>query len=99
MIGIDERKSVMMCIYTSKYTELIHKLEREIDEALKCDNIQRARELNEEMGNLYRREYEEERAEYLEVFGIDIDRYDDFSYRLLNLKEGRKRKAMAEVSK
>jgi hypothetical protein len=46
--------------------------------------------LDAEAGELIKEWREKERAEYLEIFGIDIDEYPDYSYRLFyNLEEAK----------
>ena len=70
-----------------------------MNEAEMAGNIDEYDRLDGELTKILQEEHEKERQEYLDVFGIDIDRYGDMSYKFLNLEEGRKRKAMAEGSR
>lgn len=75
------------------------KLSEKMDEAYDSGDYARYRELEKEFGELCRKHREKERAEYLEVFGIDIDDYSDLSYKLLSLDYGRKENATVAAAK
>ena len=55
--------------------------------------------LDKKLGDILEKEHEKEREEYLEVFGLDIDNYSDYSYKLLDLDYGRKTNATIAKAK
>lgn len=79
------------------------------DEVMKClDEMEIAKKegdkhrwklLDKKLGDILAKEHEQEREEYLEVFGLDIDDYSDYSYKFLDLDYGRKTNATIAKAK
>lgn len=63
---------------------------KKMDEAYEAGDFEEYRRLDKEYDRILKEQHEKERAEYLEVFGIDIDTYSDYSYKLLDLEAGRR---------
>lgn len=63
---------------------------KKMDKAYEAGNFEEYRRLDKEYEKILKEQHEKERAEYLEVFGIDINTYSDYSYKLLDLEAGRR---------
>lgn len=69
----------MMLKFTSPEREAYYE---EMDKAMSDGDMEKYKEIYQSYTDFVKKEYQKERAEYLEIFGIDIDKYPDYSYRL-----------------